>query len=257
MDDMNVDCVCGFRFCLGCGQEEHPVVSCDMLRLWNEKCVNESETAHWVMINTKKCPSSKCGVRIEKNQGCNHMTCKSCRYEFCWICMESWRSHFSGGTANYSCNRFNKTAAADTDLARAKTELERYLHFNERYSNHAKSETICVDVRKKAELKSATLEEMTIADYQYVQRALDLLIRCRRTLKYTYVFGYYMNAMQENEKDLFEFLQAQVESNTEHLTELTEHPLESMEIAEIMNYTSVTAHFLKSFIDGVESGLSG
>jgi len=35
---------------------------------------------------TKPCP--KCGIRIEKIDGCSHMTCKqfSCQYEFCWEC---------------------------------------------------------------------------------------------------------------------------------------------------------------------------
>lgn len=38
----------------------------------------------WIMNNTKPCPS--CGIRIEKNQGCLHMTCKQCGTHFCWPC---------------------------------------------------------------------------------------------------------------------------------------------------------------------------
>lgn len=36
----------------------------------------------------KFCPA--CKVVIEKNGGCNHMTCKKCWYEFCWVCMGSY-----------------------------------------------------------------------------------------------------------------------------------------------------------------------
>lgn len=32
----------------------------------------------------KKCPS--CGVYIERNQGCDHMTCRNCKCNFCYVC---------------------------------------------------------------------------------------------------------------------------------------------------------------------------
>ncbi|CAF3854439.1 unnamed protein product [Rotaria sp. Silwood1] len=39
----------------------------------------------WIVENSKKCP--KCPYQIEKNDGCDHMTCIKCRHEFCWSCL--------------------------------------------------------------------------------------------------------------------------------------------------------------------------
>lgn len=82
---------CLTSFCLCCGEEPHSPSNCKELAKWNEKCRNESETANWILANTKSCP--KCSSRIEKNQGCNHMSCQKCRFEFCWICMGDWNDH--------------------------------------------------------------------------------------------------------------------------------------------------------------------
>eukprot|EP00049_Salpingoeca_infusionum_P005018 m.87049 g.87049 ORF g.87049 m.87049 type:complete len:602 (-) comp12825_c0_seq6:183-1988(-) len=37
----------------------------------------------WVKLHTKECPG--CHNRIQKNGGCNHMTCR-CGHEMCWCC---------------------------------------------------------------------------------------------------------------------------------------------------------------------------
>lgn len=63
---------CSTSFCVRCGNEPHSPATCQNLTVWQEKCRNESETANWILANTKSCP--KCSSRIEKNHGCNHMT---------------------------------------------------------------------------------------------------------------------------------------------------------------------------------------
>ena len=39
-----------------------------------------------------RCP--KCKTIVEKLGGCEHMTCKRCKYEWCWICGLSYKSCF-------------------------------------------------------------------------------------------------------------------------------------------------------------------
>jgi hypothetical protein len=40
----------------------------------------------------KRCP--ECNQMIELTEGCNHMTCATCRYEFCWLCCRRWSDCF-------------------------------------------------------------------------------------------------------------------------------------------------------------------
>lgn len=56
-----------------------------MVKDWWRKKEEDSATATWISSYTKDCP--KCQSPIEKNGGCNHMWCKQCRHEFCWVCL--------------------------------------------------------------------------------------------------------------------------------------------------------------------------
>jgi len=41
----------------------------------------------------QECP--KCNATIEKDGGCNHMVCKRCKFDFCWVCLTAWEPHGS------------------------------------------------------------------------------------------------------------------------------------------------------------------
>lgn len=51
----------------------------------------ELDVLRWKQANTKPCP--RCNKNIEKNEGCNHMTCTNCNYEFCWICLQEYKGY--------------------------------------------------------------------------------------------------------------------------------------------------------------------
>jgi hypothetical protein len=79
----SVECGLGHRFCFGCSGNDHQPATCKTAKLWLKKCADDSETSNWIAANTKECP--KCQSTIEKNGGCNHMTCRKCKYEVCRI----------------------------------------------------------------------------------------------------------------------------------------------------------------------------
>lgn len=68
-----VECTCGHQFCFRCLAEAHSPCSCIMWDLWAKKCRDESETVNWITVNTKPCP--KCHKPVEKNGGCNLVSC--------------------------------------------------------------------------------------------------------------------------------------------------------------------------------------
>jgi len=115
-----------------------------MLAAWTDKNSNGalSETANWMTVHTKPCP--KCCARIHKDGGCMYVTCQHCRHGFCWMCM---------GTHHvWQCNAYkDKDAKNDGEgsdendevakAQRAKNELERYLHYYQRFHGHDEAQT--------------------------------------------------------------------------------------------------------------------
>ncbi|CAG8501906.1 3442_t:CDS:2 [Racocetra persica] len=51
----------------------------------------DTESQIYLEKNTKSCP--KCGIHIQKIDGCDHVKCKieSCLMEFCWLCLGDWQ----------------------------------------------------------------------------------------------------------------------------------------------------------------------
>mmetsp|Transcript_4026 Transcript_4026/g.7621 ORF Transcript_4026/g.7621 Transcript_4026/m.7621 type:complete len:552 (+) Transcript_4026:279-1934(+) len=256
------NCECGRDFCLKCGEEPHSPVSCKDFEKWLEKCQNESETANWILANTKKCP--KCYTRIEKNQGCNHITCQQCKYDFCWICGEPWEDHGANTGGYYKCNKFKsneKDSNDQSDAAKAKRELDRYLHYYQRYHAHAQAQKFAKKQLLQTEARMVSLQEGSAdtswIDVQFLKEATEQLVECRRVLKQTYVYAYYLPLGapgDEGRKDRFEHHQEMLERFTESLSELSEQSLEKMDRADVVNMTRVVNNFVKNIVKYVEEG---
>jgi ariadne-1 len=244
LESKPVSCSCGFVFCFNCSHEVHYPLSCDQLDKWMQKAADDSQTAKWIKVNTKKCP--KCKWPIEKNGGCNHMTCRraGCGHEFCWLCMGDYRSHTT-------CNRH-----VDRDIESTKAELEKYIHYYERYEVHAQSQHLEGKLRESAAEKmdaavADAARRCTHSEMQYVLQAVEQLIQCRRVLKFTYAFAYTM--ADGVEKDLFEYLQAELDAATEAISRMIEAD-DVPERLALVNKTADAKARLAKFKEGVESG---
>ena len=221
-----VTCTCGYHFCFGCSLNDHQPAPCILVKMWLKKCADDSETANWISANTKECP--KCASTIEKNGGCNHMTCRKCRHEFCWMCMGLWSEH---GTSWYNCSRYEEKSGHDARDAQAKSRqsLERYLHYYNRYANHEQSAKLDKDIYIKTEKKMTSLQNtanMSWIEVQFLDAASKALQECRQTLKWTYAFAYYL--ARNNLTAIFEDNQRDLELAVENLSEMFEKPVEQL-----------------------------
>ncbi|KAG2382024.1 hypothetical protein C9374_005816 [Naegleria lovaniensis] len=250
---------CNQKFCFKCSCEAHVPASCAHLKAWKKKEQDESETATWLTANTKDCP--KCNRSIEKNGGCNHMTCSQCKHEFCWVCMDDWTSHGSETGGYYKCNKYKpedlKKKLHEDERESARAALEKYMHYFTRYANHDKSQKFERQLREKTEEKMRELTQMnkysSWVDVEYIQKAVNTLIECRGNLKYTYVYGYYLEEGQE--KNLFEYLQEDLERVTEKLSDILENtPVDRFNRDEIISTTRSAETRLKHLIEGVTGG---
>ena len=88
-----VKCKKGHRYCYECLRPPHENVSC-------EDNILEKDFLLWKKDKViKKCP--KCKIFTEKNEGCNHMTCTSCKYQWCWLCEGEYQyGHYTSGRCN-------------------------------------------------------------------------------------------------------------------------------------------------------------
>lgn len=232
VDSQPVTCRCRHTFCFACGENWHDPVRCNLLRKWQKKCDDDSETSNWIAANTKECP--KCNATIEKDGGCNHMVCKNqnCKSDFCWVCLGPWEPH---GSSWYNCNRYDEREAKSARDAQEKSRaaLQRYLFYCNRYLNHMQSlkfeHKLYASVKDKME--EMQQQNMSWIEVQFLKIAVDILCQCRQTLMYTYVFAYYLK--RNNQSAIFEHNQRDLESATETLSEYLERDITQENLLDI------------------------
>lgn len=259
-----VRCDCSYKLCWNCGEEAHRPVSCTTVAKWMEKNSSEADNTVWFMAFTKPCP--KCKNKIEKNHGCNHMTCrKPCGYEFCWLCLGVWTSY------SHRCNKFDqeKAEAEESSLKDRREELKRYAHYFERWLSNKRSRNIALgDLgRVRADRIPRLLKVQTRdvgVDLEFVVEAWDQIVECRRVLGWSYAYGYYIEV---GKKTFFEFLQGEAEAALERLHHCAEKEMEKYVRAEaalddfgefclkLKTLTRVTKNYFENLVGAFENDL--
>lgn len=94
-----------------------------------------------------------------------------CKFDFCWVCQESWKRHSSATGGYFRCNRFEAVHKADekqgsliseaVEKNNQMQEMSRFLHFYTRFKNHENSmkleEPLLTGVRQKMEVLASSL----------------------------------------------------------------------------------------------------
>lgn len=198
--------------------------------MWKRKCSDESETSHWLGANTKDCP--KCRVAVEKNGGCMHMTCRQCGYEWCWLCTKIWKGHDDF----YSCSRYEKASKKNTDKKgkkgkKAKLQaleeereqkrkaLERYLNYYQKYLEYEAASKKAPELLERANQKMESLqsEQSTLAEVKFIEKAARVLSSCHVVLRNSFIYSYYLEDESSTQKQLFLFLQSELEKTASAL----------------------------------------
>ncbi|KAL5990968.1 putative E3 ubiquitin-protein ligase ari7 [Asimina triloba] len=103
---------------------------------------------------------------------------------------------------------------------------------------------------------------------KFITDAWLQIVECRRVLKWTYAYGYYLPEHEHAKRQFFEYLQGEAESGLERLHQCAEKELQIYLDAEgpckdfndfrtkLAGLTSVTRNYFENLVRALENGLS-
>ncbi|XP_022854196.1 probable E3 ubiquitin-protein ligase ARI8 [Olea europaea var. sylvestris] len=103
---------------------------------------------------------------------------------------------------------------------------------------------------------------------KFIIEAWLQIVECRRVLKWTYAYGYYLPEHEQAKKRFFEYLQGEAESGLERLHQCAEKEFQGYLNAEgpskdfnefrtkLAGLTSVTKNYFENLVGALENGLS-
>ncbi|XP_072910580.1 ankyrin repeat and IBR domain-containing protein 1 isoform X3 [Hemitrygon akajei] len=278
-----VDCGKGHLFCWECLGEAHEPCDCQTWKNWLQKItemkpeelagVNEAfeDAANclWLLSNSKPC--ANCKSPIQKNEGCNHMQCAKCKYDFCWICLEEWKKHSSSTGGYYRCTRYeviqqveeqSKEMTAEAEKKHKKfQELDRFMHYYSRFKNHEHSykleQRLLKTAKEKMEQLSRALKgvEGVSPDTTFIEEAVHELLKTRRILKCSYPYGFFLEP-KSTKKEIFELMQTDLEMVTEDLAQKVNRPYLRTPRHKIIRAACLVQQKRQEFLASVARGVA-
>ncbi|KAM3872785.1 ankyrin repeat and IBR domain-containing protein 1-like isoform 2-T2 [Diretmus argenteus] len=278
-----VDCGKGHLFCWSCQGEAHEPCDCETWKMWLQK-VNEmrpddlagvseayedAANCLWLLSNAKPC--ANCKSPIQKNEGCNHMQCAKCKYDFCWICLEEWKKHSSSTGGYYRCTRYeviqqveeqSKEMTVEAEKKhKSFQELDRFMHYYTRFKNHEHSyqleQRLLKTAKEKMEQLSRALSgrEGGPPDTTFIEDAVLELLKTRRILKCSYPYGFFLEP-KSTKKEIYELMQTDLEMVTEDLAQKVNRPYLRTPRHKIIRAACLVQQKRQEFLASVARGVA-
>ncbi|XP_061443842.1 ankyrin repeat and IBR domain-containing protein 1 isoform X4 [Rhineura floridana] len=284
-----VDCGKGHLFCWECLGEAHEPCDCETWKNWLQKITEmkpeerkngryvvgvseayeDAANCLWLLTNSKPC--ANCKSPIQKNEGCNHMQCAKCKYDFCWICLEEWKKHSSSTGGYYRCTRYeviqhveeqSKEMTAEAEKKHKQfQELDRFMHYYTRFKNHELSyqleQRLLKTAKEKMEQLSRALSgpEGGCPDTTFIEDAVQELLKTRRILKCSYPYGFFLEP-KSTKKEIFELMQTDLEMVTEDLAQKVNRPYLRTPRHKIIRAACLVQQKRQEFLASVARGVA-
>ncbi|KAL9165230.1 hypothetical protein ABFS82_06G157500 [Erythranthe guttata] len=243
----DVVCDCSYGFCWNCLEERHHPVGCRIVNKWMKLQTSDTENNKWIRASTKQCP--KCRKKIEKNEGCDHMTCpRPCGYEFCWLCLSPWKFlHF--------CDKYSERRDKERRLESTRENLKRYARHYERWTWNHKSRETALDTLRRAKKKCRL---------PFVIDALETIVESRKVLKWSFAYGYYLPITEKKKIAYLRNLQEDAEVALEKLQRFAEVEMVKYICADfrsdnkekLVDTTDEARSYVEKLVRAVENDLS-
>ncbi|XP_071757631.1 ankyrin repeat and IBR domain-containing protein 1-like [Centroberyx gerrardi] len=278
-----VDCGKGHLFCWECLGEAHEPCDCQTWRNWLQKVTEmkpeelagvseayeDAANCLWLLTNSKPC--ANCKSPIQKNEGCNHMQCAKCKYDFCWICLEEWKKHSSSTGGYYRCTRYeviqqleeqSKEMTVEAEKKhKSFQELDRFMHYYTRFKNHEHSYKLEQKLLKTAKEKMEQLSrafisrEGTPPDTRFIEDGVCELLKTRRVLKCSYPYGFFLQ-QGSTQKEIFELMQTDLEMVVEDLAQKVNRPYLRTPCHKIISAARLVQQKRQEFLASVARGVA-
>ncbi|XP_056335395.1 ankyrin repeat and IBR domain-containing protein 1 isoform X2 [Danio aesculapii] len=278
-----VDCGKGHLFCWECLGDAHEPCDCETWKMWLQKvsemkpeelagvseAYEDAANCLWLLSNSKPC--ANCKSPIQKNEGCNHMQCAKCKYDFCWICLEEWKKHSSSTGGYYRCTRYeviqqveeqSKEMTVEAEKKhKSFQELDRFMHYYTRYKNHEHSYQLEERLLKTAKEKMEQLSKAFIGregappDTTFIEDGVHELLKTRRILKCSYPYSFFLEP-KSTKKEIFELMQTDLEMVTEDLAQKVNRPYLRTPRHKIISATYLVQQKRREFLASVARGVA-
>ncbi|XP_055759422.1 ankyrin repeat and IBR domain-containing protein 1-like isoform X2 [Salvelinus fontinalis] len=278
-----VDCGKGHVFCWECQGEAHEPCDCQTWKMWLaevtemrpqelagvSEAYEDAANCLWLLSNAKPC--ANCKSPIQKNEGCNHMQCAKCKYDFCWICLEEWKKHSSSTGGYYRCTRYeviNQVEEQNKDMTveaekkhKGFQELDRFMHYYTRFKNHEHSYQLEQRLLKTAKDKMEQLSRALSGrdggppDTTFIEDAVLELLKTRRILKCSYPYGFFLE-IKSTKKEIFELMQTDLEMVTEDLAQKVNRPYLRTPRHKIIRAACLVQQKRQEFLASVARGVA-